>query len=177
MNEDLMWRLRKKGWTDEDIYHAVKIIERGRKKKPKNIIFLDSMVYWVALLIALVGNFIISIILIPFMISMSGVKLYAIITIIGFAFGAFFDLLIRDIKKIQNKDVIIAGIFLPLLALINVNLMVTFSNYLQEVFKLSTVQHNPMVISVMYVIAFIIPYMINGLRSDLKKKKSIVNNV
>lgn len=162
---DLRERLKRKGWSDEDIYKAIEIIEKGKKKKPKNIAFLDSIVYWLILFVALIGNFIISIILIPFMLAMQGTRLYIIILIIGFAFGAFFDLLIRDLKKVENKEVIIAGIFLPVLALINVIFMVRFSNYFQQMLGLGAAENNPIIVAVVYVFAFVLPYAIRSLMS------------
>jgi hypothetical protein len=174
---DLTQRLKQKGWTDEDIYKAIAIIERGKQKKPKKSKFFDSLMYWLVLFVALIGNFIISIILIPFLVAMQGVSLYTIIIVIGFAFGAFFDLLIRDIEKIQNKDIIIAGIFLPLLALINVILMVNFSNNLQKAMGLTNIQHNPMIVSIVYVITFVLPYIIRVLILYSKGKKNILHNL
>lgn len=162
---DLKEKLKQKGWTDYDIQKAVAIIENAKNKKSKKIIFLDSFAYWLALLIALIGNFVISIILIPFLLTMSGIKLYSIIIIIGFAFGAFFDILIRDIEKIRDQKVIIAGVFLPLLALINISLMVKFSNYLQQRLILQSNANSPLLIGLVYVCAFILPYVIKGLIS------------
>ena len=174
---DLTQRLKQKGWTDEDIYKAVAIIEKGKQKKTSKSHIFDTIMYWLVLLVALIANFIISIILIPFLVAMHGVSLYTIIIIIGFAFGAFFDLLIRDIEKIQDKDIIIAGIFLPLLALINVILMVNFSNNLQKVMGLSNIQHNPVIVSIAYVSAFILPYIIRVFILYSKGKNNILHNL
>ena len=170
---DFTNRLRDKGWTDNDIQRAVSIIDQGKIKKPKKIAFLDSIIYWIVLFVALIGNLIISIILIPFMLTMKGISLYSIIFIIGFAFGAFFDLLIRDIEKLQQKDIIIAGIFLPLLAIINVSFMVKFSNFLQTVIGLNNIMHNPLIISIIYVLGFIIPYIIKSIIVINKGTKNI----
>jgi len=170
-------RLKEKGWTDNDIQKAVSIIDNGRIKKPKKIVFLDSIIYWIVLFVALIGNFIISIILIPFMLTMQGMSLYSIIFIIGFAFGAFFDLLVRDIEKLQQKDIIIAGIFLPLLAIINVSFMVKFSNFLQATIGLNNVMHNPLIISIFYVIGFILPYIIKSILVLSKGTKNIQNKL
>ena len=81
----------------------------------------------------------------------------------GVAFGAFFDLLIRDLENIAQKEVIIAGIFLPVLALISVGFMVRFSNFLHESLRLSSPEHSPIIIGVVYAIAFILPYIIRSL--------------
>jgi hypothetical protein len=167
-------RLKQKGWSEEDIYKAITIIESGKTKKSKKLLFLDSLVYWLVLIVALIGNFVISIILIPFMLVIEGFRLFSIIVIIAFVFGAFFDLLIRDIENIQNKDVIIAGLFLPLLALINVGFMVEFANYLQENLVLGGIHHNPIIISIVYVIAFVLPY---GIRTYIISKQGSENFV
>jgi hypothetical protein len=173
---DLVERLKNRGWTDNDIQKAVSIIQQANNKKPKNIRFLDSIIYWSVLFVALIGNFVISIILIPFMLTIPGLRLIFIIFIIGFAFGAFFDLLIKDLRNINNKEVIVAGIFLPLLALINVSLMVEFSNYLQQKLGLLTGQQNPFTISITYVLAFIMPYVIR-IFIEYRHRKGIMQNL
>jgi hypothetical protein len=172
---DLKERLKSKGWSDDDINHAMDIIAKAQAKKSEKIRFLDSIVYWVVLVFALIGNFIISIILIPFMLAMQGIRLVFIIGIIGFAFGAFFDLIINDLRNIENKQVIIAGVFLPLLALINVSLMVEFANYLQGTLKLVNAQHNPWVISIAYVFAFMLPHFIKRFMSMMTNKRISTN--
>jgi hypothetical protein len=173
---ELEERLRQKGWTENDIQQALQIIQKAQAKKTKPLLFLDSIIYWLVLFAALIGNFIISIILIPFMLTITGFKLIAIIILIGFAFGAFFDLLIRDIKNLENKDVIIAGIFLPLLALMNVSLMVRFANYLQLQMGLLTPQHDPWVISAIYVCAFMLPHVIQWLIKHKKPAQQVLNS-
>lgn len=160
---DLKKRLKKKGWSDNDINKAIAIIKRGKNKTPKKIIFLDSIVYWIVLLIALIGNFVVSIIFIPFLLVMQGLKLYIIILVIGFVFGVFFNFLIREIENIPNKDLVIAWVVLPLLTIINIVLIVKFSNYLQQTLELSNMQHNPLLVGIVYVCAFIIPYAIKSL--------------
>jgi hypothetical protein len=172
---DLIERLKARGWTDTDIQKAINIIEQGKAKKPKNILFLDSIVYWLVLFVALIGNFIISVILIPFMLIVEGLRLFVIITLIGFAFGAFFDLLIRDLRNIENKEVIIAGVFLPLLALINVSLMVEFSNYLHDKLGLLTNYQNPFAVGFVYVFAFILPYLFKVFMRHFNKNKVMQN--
>jgi len=161
MNE-LEIKLKEKGWTDENIAELNSMIKEGQKFKSKKILFLDSIIYWVVLFAALIGNFVISIILIPFMLALQGIRLYVIIFVIGIAFGALFDLLIRNIERIQKKDIIIAGLFLPALALINVSLMVKFANFIQEILKVG-IKHDPIIISIVYVIGFVLPYMLKSL--------------
>ncbi|TKJ17213.1 hypothetical protein CEE44_01615 [Candidatus Woesearchaeota archaeon B3_Woes] len=157
---DLKKRLKKKGWTNNDINKAVAIIKHGKNKRSKKILFLDSITYWMIWFVALIGNFVISIIFIPFLLIMQGFKLYVIILAVGLAFGAFFNLLIREI---ENKDIIIEGIFLLVLTVINIILIVKFSNYLQQNIGLNNVQHNPLFVGIVYLFAFLLPSAIKSL--------------
>ena len=107
---------------------------------------------------------------------MSGLSLFFVVSVIGFTFGALFDILVRDIEELEKKDVIIDWIFLPFLAFITVVLMVNFSNFIQETLGLSAFTHNPVVVGVVYSIAFVLPYAIKTVllyrqgRSDFWKR-------
>lgn len=161
MVQDLRIRLKEKGWTDEDINKAIKIIESAKEKKSKTIRIIDSIIYWVVLLVTIVGNLILSIILIPFLLALSHIQLYLIIIIIAVTFGFLFDLLIRDIENLEQKHYIIAGIFIPSIAIIDVYFMVRFANYLMRIMRLSNIQQSPLIVGFVYTIAFITPYLIN----------------
>lgn len=159
MNDDLYQRLKAKGWTKADIKKAVKIINQAKEKKPKKIQILDAVIYWFVLIIAIVGNLVISIALVPFLLEFKHLFLYIIIIILALVFGFFFDLLIRDIESLEQKHVIIAGVFIPALAVINVFYITNFSNYVSFTLNLGNV-HNPFIISVIYVLAFSSPYLV-----------------
>ncbi len=161
---DLKKRLKKKGWTNEDIHKAVKIINSGKLKKSKKIVLLESIIHniWILMFLAIIGNFIISIILMPFIVSMQSAKLYIVIVVIGLAFGAFFDMLIRDMKNIKDKDLIIPAVFFLLITIINISLIVKLSNYFQRGLGLGGFQHSPILVSVVYVVAFILPYAVKS---------------
>lgn len=147
-----------KRWTDKEIEKTLKIIEKAKEEKPKGIKFLDAAVYWGVLIVAIIGNLILSIILIPFMLVLKHFILYIIIILIAFIFGLFFDLLLREIEQIDYKHHIIAGLFIPALAIINVFYMTRFSNYLTETIQLNNI-HNPLIVGCVYTIAFITPYL------------------
>lgn len=157
--KDLASRLKEKGWTQKEISKAIKIISTSEKNKPKLIVVLDKLVYWFALILAIIGNLIISVVLIPFLLVLNYMQLYFVITIIAFSFGLLFSLLLRDIEGLDKRHHIIAGIFIPCLALINIYVMVNLANYLDKIFKLTKVTHNPVLISIVYAVFFILPYI------------------
>lgn len=131
------------------------------KKKESVKKIMSKIVYWLALLVTIIGNLIISAALIPFLIVMKDVQLYLIIIILGIAFGLLFDLLLRDIENIDFKHHVIAAIFIPGMAIVNLFIITNLANRLIEVLEVANVKHNPIMISIVYIIAFMIPYLIS----------------
>ena len=145
-------------WTDEEIEKTLNILKKAKEEKSSKIKFLDKTVYWVVLIVAIIGNLILSIILIPFMLVLKHIILYVIIFVLAFIFGLFFDLLLREIEQLDQPHRIIAGLFIPALAIINVFYMAQFSNYLTDTIQLNN-PHNPFLVGFVYTTAFIVPYL------------------
>ncbi len=100
MPATLEQRLREKGWSDQEIAKALNIIYSPEKKE-KHLIFTQfssPLIYWSLLVVAIIGNFIASVVLIPIMFFFSETQLYAVIFILAISFGAFFNLLLKDIE-------------------------------------------------------------------------------
>lgn len=154
-------KLREKGWSEADIQKTVSIVQKGQEKKYTSTRIIDKIVYWSALFVAIIGNMVISITLVPFLISFEGAYLYMVIAVLGFCFGIFFDLLIRDIEKLQTRHYVIAGLFIPAIAFINMMYMTNFANQLIERLKVNTAPHNPYYTVTFYTASFIIPYLVN----------------
>lgn len=157
--KDLASRLREKGWTQKEIDHTLAIIDESKNHKPKITIVMDRLVYWVALILAIVGNIILSVVLIPFLLVLDNIQLYIFVVVLATSFGLLFSQILKDIEGLDKKHHIIAGIFIPALALINVYVMVNLANYLDKIFKLSKLPHDPILISIIYVVFFIFPYI------------------
>lgn len=152
--------LLKKGFSKKDARKTVEIIQKAKKRKSPKVRFLDAVVYWALLIVAIIGNVVISIILIPFLLSFKKVPLYSVIFILALMFGSLFDQLIREIENLEHKHQIIAWVFIPVLALINVYYMVSFTNHLTEVLGLPVSLNSPLLVSILYVVAFMFPYII-----------------
>ena len=59
--EDIKKYLSEKGWKKSDINKTLRIIEHAKKNKHPQIKVLDKLVYWFSLLIAILGNLLISV--------------------------------------------------------------------------------------------------------------------
>ena len=139
---------------------------KKRRKKIEEPIkkTMNKLVYWLALLVTIIGNLIISAALIPFLIVMKDVSLYVIIITLGIAFGLLFDLLLKDIENIDFRHHIIAGIFIPGIGIVNLYIITTLANRLIEILEVTNVKQNPVIISVVYIIAFMLPFVISKIK-------------
>jgi len=166
---DIYKKLLSKGFSKKEALETIKVIEKAKKERSPKIKFLDSIIYWCVLLVAIIGNLVISILLIPFLLAFRKIPLYLTIIILAGMFGFLFDQLIRDIEFLEKKHYIIAGVFIPGLAVVNTYYMAAFANHLTKTLSLPTNINSPILISAMYAIAFIIPYIIRTLAASPSK--------
>ena len=148
--------LAEKGWSKRDINKTLKIIERAKKNKHPKIKLLDKAVYWLSLLLAITGNFVISVALIPELLALKGYQLYLIIIVLGISFGLLFELLIRTIEHLKVKHHLFLGTIVPVLAVIN---FVIISNNMKRLVGLENPQ-NPLVVGIVYALSFMLPYAV-----------------
>jgi len=153
-------RLKEKGWSEEDIRTAETIIEKRRREdKSRTYISMNRVIYWSAIVVIVLGNFAISMFLIPFLLVLKKIGLDIIIVTIAFAFGLLFNLLVTDIEHIEKKHHIMTLIIIPTIAFINFIMMVNIADSLAESLQLTIVRENPYLISIIYVVAFLLPYL------------------
>ncbi len=155
--------LLERGYSKKDAQRTINIIKRAEEKKSPRIKFLDTIIYWILLIVAIIGNMVISIILIPFLLGFRTLPLYLIIVVLAAMFGFLFDQLIRDIENLENRHIILAWAFIPALAIINTYYMTSFTNHVTKTLELPLTLHSPLLISVVYVMAFILPYLFHNM--------------
>ena len=107
-----------KKWTPEHIEKTIGIIMGAKDKKSNFVRALDSSVYWIALVIAVIGNFAVSIVLIPLLMMLSGIFLYVIIIVLGLSIGFLFEIIIRDIEHLEIRHHLIIAFIIPLIILL-----------------------------------------------------------
>ena len=152
---DIKNYLVEKGWNKKDINKTIKIIEKAKKSRPLQIKALDKFVYWFSLLIAVIGNLVISIALIPVLLVLKGVSLYIVVITLGTSFGLLFELLVRGIENLETKHHLFLSIIIPVIAVIN---FFVISNNLEELIGLKNPQ-DPIIVGSVYTIAFMLPYI------------------
>ena len=153
--ENIKKYLVEKGWNKKDINKTLKIIEKAKKDKHPQIKALDKFVYWFSLLIAVIGNLIISISLIPILLVLTGPSLYIVVITLGVSFGLLFELLIRSIENLETKHHLFLSIAIPIIAVLN---FIIISDNMNELIGIENPQ-DPIIIGSVYAIAFMLPYI------------------
>lgn len=134
--------------------------EYERNRRDDSVSQIAGIIYWISLVTAIIGNFIISVILIPFLLMLENrLTLYIIVMIMGLVFGALFNFLLSDIQRLDYRHHVISGAVIPALAVINVYIMVEVSKAVGNAISV-TVNQNAFVISIIYVAMFIVPYIL-----------------
>jgi|GEM_PF-4522764 len=128
----------------------------------------NKMTYWMALLVLVVCNFVISIVLIPFLIILEKTPLYMIVMVLGIMFGALFKLLLSSIKGLEQEHQTLAQFFVPALSVVNIAVIATLSNKMIYLLDLGT-ENSPGIIGLVYALAFIIPFIYMDVLLKLKK--------
>lgn len=152
--------LLNKGWHEAEIKKAESMLEKTEHKD----IYFSKIIFWSALVVIIFANLLVSLILIPFMIVLYHWIVYLIIIILAGAVGFLYNFLVLDIGHLEKKHHLLAGIMIPILAVINVVIMVLISNQFIADLKVKNTVHNPWLISLVFAIAFITPYLVDKLR-------------
>lgn len=144
----------------ENLYEEKQIRHLKYEKSTRRI------VYWTVILVLTISNFIVAIVLIPFLLVISTVKFFILVAALGLIFGFLFDLLIRDIEHLETRHHVFAVIFIPLVSIVNLFLMVGAANRLVDILKIGHYE-DPILTSLIYIVAFMLPYIVNILRKEL----------
>ncbi|MFC1741240.1 hypothetical protein ACFL3V_01765 [Nanoarchaeota archaeon] len=160
MPKSLRHRLLEKGWSEEEIEHTMHILNSPDKVERYEHYAYSShpLIYWAGLVVAIIGNFILAVALIPFLMILNSAQLYIILGVVGLVFGAMFNHIIKDIEHVDQKHHIAAGLFIPAIALVTVYFMVGVSNKFNAVIN-NPNPHSELGMSIIYLICFSAPYI------------------
>ncbi len=158
-------QLRQRGWSESQVKHAEEVLERAEYHD----LFFSKIVFWSALVVVIFANIIVSAVLIPFLLAFTDTVLYATVVILAATIGFLYTFLVTDIGHLHKAHHRAAGILVPLIAVVNVAAMVFISNRFITELQLQNQPHDPILVSIIFVIAFLVPYMVVQLRELVRK--------
>jgi hypothetical protein len=123
---------------------------------------IDNLVYWLSLALLALFNFIACFFLIPFLILLDGWQLYLAVGAFGLAFGLLFNLLILGLEHLEHHHSVIAGIFIPLLAVLDISLILKMTEQINSLF-VKPVQYDVPLVILIFISVFVAPYLFSVL--------------
>ncbi len=139
-------------------------------------VFLARMVFWSSIAVVVIANILTSIVLIPFLSVLSSWFRNFVVVVIALIMGFLYNYLLIDIGHMDRRHHLLAGVVVPLIAVVNVVVMVGISNQIIDSFAIQTMKQSQLAVGLMYGIAFIIPYVIDRMRLE-KKMKPIMKSL
>ncbi|MBI5378207.1 MAG: hypothetical protein HZA82_06240 [Thaumarchaeota archaeon] len=171
--DDLKQRLAQKGWSQKEIDKTAQILSAAEEKKSKWVVLLDNALIWVVLLIAVFGNFVLSVVLVPFLVILSGGYLYLSLLVFGVSFGLLFSLILRSSEGVKEEQHIMANVFIPVVGLINMYIIARLCNKLILILQFKSTENSPALVSMIYMFAFLLPYLVMHYFQEFSNHKKI----
>ena len=128
---------------------------------------MDKFLYGVSLLILVFCNFLGVLLMLPFLLVFEGTQLYLVIVMFAIIFGLLFNYLIMALSHLGDKHHIIAGVVIPILAIIDILVMLELMEMLIDRFRFFPT-FDPYVVVVLFIAAFLIPYIFDLFRGKHK---------
>ncbi len=147
---------KEKGWSEYEIEHAMEVLRKAENKKHPTIKLLDENLYWIFLVLALIGNIAFSLALLPAIITM-GDMLYVVAGFTGVIFGTLCTTLLRSIDILDTKHHVIYTILVPVAGLVNFAILVNQANTAVESMGFGYT-HSALLLGIIYVVFFFLPY-------------------
>lgn len=159
-------KLRKRGWTEEEIEHVHGVIREAHAAKHPAYRFLEVATFWGMLFLVIVGVVAVSVLLVPALIMLDTLTILMILFLLGLSLGALFSIIIQDIEWLERKHHLFTFIILTGISLLPLWLIVSKMNALTIAYNLQEA-HNPWLLSGIFTLSILIPYVIHIVRFEL----------
>lgn len=160
--EKLVDNLRKKGWSEQDIQEALNVFSQPREE-PVSF----KILYWIALLFAILGNLFIAIVIVPILLLINNHVIYIVIFVAALAFGALFNSLLSTIESFGGTY-IMSTIFMPSLAIINAIFMFALARIFVSTFKFKITPNLISTTAISYAVVFTLPFIFTKLKENIE---------
>ncbi len=158
--------LLKRGWTAREIEQAMRILQEAPGKRSTLGYFLDVVISWLAFFVILIGSFVISVFLIPYIMLVPNYYLFPGIFFVALTFGALFSLITWDVQKIEETPRFNVGLYFFFVAIINITIINALCFDLARQLNFNWPMMKFVWIGISYVAGFMLPYAV--LRSSKK---------
>ncbi len=150
--------LKYRGWMEHEIDDVFNILERVESKKSPIVRFTEEFVIWLLLIIVLLATVIFAIIITPFIVIATGKVIYPLIGLFGFTKSILFVNVLRDMEKVKKHHHFIISLSIITFTFIVFSGVIFLVNN-SGIHNLSNASPDFLLMSIIYIIAFFIPYI------------------
>jgi hypothetical protein len=161
--------LVRKGWKEKELQEAEKIIDRVAGHE----VHFSKIVFWTALLLVILGNIMVSVVLMMFVIALNPWAALSMVAVMGAVMGFLYNFLINDIGHLEKKHHVWAGIIVPVLAIVNIISMVLMSRKFTGDLGIENTLE-PLTVGIVFAVAFIIPTITGVISRSLQRRKAVI---
>lgn len=119
----------------------------------------QKLLYWMGMLILVVSSFYMSLLLVPLMLLFDLAPLLFVVVLMGLFFGFIINYIVNNLEHLETKHHVFLGLITPLIAIANVFFVVTIAKRVGIALNM-TIRHDPYLISMVYLVALILPYLL-----------------
>jgi len=156
--------LKAKGWSDEEIRHAKRILSRVKRRKHPHHRLLEEALYWGLVLLSLLASIVVALWVLPLIVvGVEGV-LYPVLAVIGLSFGVLFTTVMRDLDHLTPRHHAVVVFLIPLTGIVSFFLV---SAQVRSVARLVGVGTPSGVLEgFVFSACFLVPYLYHVMRGD-----------
>lgn len=148
-----------KGWSEEEIKHARKILAKAKRTPHPHQHMHAEVTFWALLLLAAFTATAIAYWLIPIITILPDVAVYPLLLIISVPFGLHFTIVLHDLEHLTTRHHILMHVCIPLAAIISFLAVVSRTN------SFGKELHSGLLTGAVYALGFLAPYTYHYLRN------------
>ena len=153
-----MHHLRKKGWSKEDIDRLDRAKLQALEKRRPLSRFLDSYLFWVVVILAVVTNMLVGILFVPLLLVLNSFRMYFVIVCFGVCFGLLFENLLSNFGELSHHHYLLLIGMVPAIAAVSILVFAEIANQAILFFGLPNIVHESLLIALVYGLSFMLPF-------------------
>jgi len=155
---DIIQSVLKKRWSHEDIEDTIRILQRGEDNRSTHSRFFSHLNYYLLLLIIVFGNVAVALAIVPFFLIANDAITILVLIVLGGLLGLFTDTLTFQLEKVGIRYYILVSTVFPFIIGALLFFATRMSNRLAVLLDMPAGVHSPLIMTLAYVIPFLIPF-------------------
>lgn len=155
----LLQKLKKKGWSDEELTHAGIIFSEHQKSHHIVHPIYDKILHWVVYASIMITNIALFLFLMPIILLQSSVFKYLVMAVVAMIFGFTYNWIFHNMTHLTRKHHVLYSILMPIVTIISFLIL-----YYYMRFVMSIPIEQVLATSIIYSLFLVIPFYFKQIR-------------